>query len=122
MKIARRFLSRVAVIWLFCHFVTLSVAAFELWPSGNPATCACPLGANAPCPMHHQTAAGPTPCAMKSASHPVSLVVTSFLNIAGCLTPAVPGIDPSLHAAVPAPHSSPVLSRPGSPDLPPPRV
>jgi hypothetical protein len=126
----RRYLTWIIAGWLSCQVGAVVAAPFVLTAttatsSGAPVVCTCPgaLPGQA-CPMHHPEHA-PPPSGGFLLQNPCAPSPAAMLFLAGGLgLPIAPPVIGALAPSIEQPSSSPTafVTRPSTPDSPPPRA
>jgi hypothetical protein len=127
----RGVLSPVAAVWLACHAAVLAtaiapvssgLAAQAAGPNGATCTCTHGDGADATCPMHHQTTTGSKVCVMRGTDDSATAAIGFAFGPIGLLPSRTPVSVPRA-TFVPAPiDTSTPAESPTPPDPPPPRA
>jgi hypothetical protein len=126
----RRVLSLVA-LWLCCQLAAQALMPVVFWASvsAEAATCVCPLGADATCPMHHKpeadtkadTQTGKKICAMQSTTSEATTLLTSLFAAIGLMPESVSLIEPATPGPLAIVEPQLTARHPVPPDPPPPR-
>lgn len=117
----RRALGRITACWLVCQAGTLTLVPVLL--EASAATCVCPLGADATCPMHHKSAGGSKVCALQSTTTSEPATLQALFSVAGLLpTPPRPVVPVVTAVSAVGFERSIPTERPSPPDPPPPRA
>jgi len=118
----RRALGRIAIAWCLCQLTGMTVAPTILWALGAEAVeCTCTHdGDHSLCPMHHPRTAT-RHCVMDAVDDNLTGALIPLSSLAELVLPSADIVVPQL-VGVLTPHNNlPLLVRPVSPYLPPPR-
>lgn len=122
---APRVLRSIAAAWLFCWATTMTLVPAVLWlgpVDASVAQCACPHGADATCPMHHQPAASSTLCVIQSATANSTASLGALFSIVGLVSDRSVAIAHLTAVSGVVLERSTTTERPSPPDPPPPRA
>ena len=121
----RRLPGHVAVVWLLSQLASAALVPLAVWADPidvHGAACTCTHGANAACPMHRNTAASPKTCALQSTAEHSAVLFTSLFGITGIVPARTPLLALAREGGVTIVELQMTITRPGSPDPPPPRT
>jgi hypothetical protein len=128
----RRVLSPLVGLWLCCQLGAVALTPLAFWArmSAEAATCICPLGADAACPMHHkpgadtkaETKTGTKICAMQSTTSEATTLLTSLFAGTGLMPESVSLIDRATSGTFAILEPQMTARHPVPPDPPPPRA
>ena len=121
----RRAIGPLAAVWLSCHVASVALVPIAISASAadtDVAGCSCVHGAEATCPMHHQTSPHSKVCVMRGMDDQASVVLAFIFAWTGFIPSSDTAIVPPSNTLQPITVTFPLAGRPTPPEPPPPRA